>query len=55
MEHIGRTSMLNIVRRPRQCRPLRPSEQTQDRACQPGMKLVYKQRYRIFTLFDLLH
>jgi len=55
MEHIGRTSMPNIVRRPRQCRPLRPSERTRDRARQPGTKLTYKQRYRIFTLFDLLH
>lgn len=47
--------MPNVVRRPRQCRPLRPTEQSRDQTRQPGTKLSYKERCRIFTLSDLLH
>ena len=44
--------MPNIARRPR---PLRPSERNQDLTRQPGTRLTYKERCRIFTLSDLLH
>ena len=47
--------MPNVVRRPRQCRPLRPTDQTRDQTRQPGTKLSYKERCRIFTLSDILH
>ena len=47
--------MPNLVRRPRQCRPLRVSEQSRDLTRQPGTKLTYKERCRIFILSDLLH
>jgi hypothetical protein len=47
--------MPNIVRRTRQCRPLRPSERTRDHAHKPGTRLTHKQCYHIFTLSDLLH
>lgn len=47
--------MPNIVRRPRQCRAIPPSERNRDLTRQPGTRLTYKQRCRIFTLSDLLH
>jgi len=47
--------MPNIVRGLRQHRGLRPPEQNGDRMRQPGTRLTYQQRCRIFTLSELPH
>ena len=52
---VSRIGMPNLVRRPRQCRPLRISERSRDLTRQPRTKLTYKERCRIFTLSDLLY
>jgi hypothetical protein len=47
--------MPNIVRRPRHHRTVRLSDRNQDLTRQPGTRLAYKQRCRIFTLSDFLY
>lgn len=45
--------MLNIARKTRKQRALRPSERNRDPSRRPGTRLTYKQRCHIFTLRDL--
>jgi len=47
--------MPSLIWRPCQCCLLCVLEQSRDLICQPGTKLTYKERCRIFTLSDLLH